>query len=266
MRRRRRRRRTGYKVAGRYTKYSRFGRAARYASSYLNRRLQFAQPSSLTMIGGLHNPYPSVLRTKLCVTGVINSSGGANESLEVVGNGLFAPSPDFAGQPHYFDHFIALYKRYKVTGCRITYTVIDRRGALVSDSGLDGLAFMVPSLDSSITIGQYQEVRCAARTTVRNLKGVHATLSGAAGLTGNQRRYVTISRYFTTKRQFPVRAQDDNFLGSSTTNPVSQYHIHCGIVSEDGASLGGAGSWRFHIKVIYYCQFSGLKEDGPGPD
>lgn len=220
----------------------------------IQRRLTGAAPSTLTMIGGNLNPYPSKLRTKLCVTGRFDSSVGASQTAKIEGNGMFNPSASFSGQPSYFDHFMSIYTIYQVLAARvvITFELRSAPGAV----GNQMQVYITPSTASSITLGTYEQLKCAENTRHSYLLG-HETSGTPATVFKFPRK--TLTMYMKTSRMYPRKSYDESFTGDVGNNPAQPWSFFFGYVTDDAATLAAAGL-KYHVSITYYCNFTRRKD------
>lgn len=160
-------------------------------------------------------------------------------------NSVFDPRTITGGhQPAYFDQYAAIYKRYIVTGCKIT---VDINNASTS-SMVDCVILHSDSSTEFTDPALIYEQNDAYKSIVVPINQVYP-----ARLT----YYVDIAKSFGIKKAHYLA--DDTFQSLVTTEPNRLSFIHCMFASTNGSSNVAINAV---YKVTYYVQFFDRKDIG----
>lgn len=156
------------------------------------------------------------MRVTLAYSDLFRVSGTSPYPYVFRGNSLFDPDFTSTGhQPRYFDTYMQLYSKYKVLGSRIRISIINSH-----PSSIEALV-LVPLTDviSALTYQDWVELSYSTRTPLNAV--------------GGRNGHTIVNRMSTAKilGLRPSQVNDEDYSGTTGTNPVSIWYWNIGIFS-----------------------------------
>lgn len=175
----------------------------------------------------------------------VNLSAGSLLTETFCINGMFDPETALGGnQPLFFDQYMAMYKNYRVYGCKV---MIKLSAGSSTNNCFHICSVITPSTVATPPYGSIQTAYQARGSVYRNI----VPTAGA----------VTMSKYYPIHYVFGVPKgelrYDDNLSGTASTNPPISCYVHLYNSNRDGTAVFPI---TYEVKLIYYAKFYNLTE------
>lgn len=158
-------------------------------------------------------------------------------------NGLYDTEVAVGGnQPLYFDQYMAMYKNYRVYGCKV---ILKISAGTSTNNCFHPTVAIVPSSQSTPAYGSIFTAFQQRGSKYRNI--VPASTSP------------TISSYYSIsailgRTRGEVR-YDENLTGDSSNNPYTKAYVHVYFKNNDASAIL---PMTYEIKLIYYVKYFNL--------
>lgn len=166
------------------------------------------------------------------------------------GNSCNDPNEEGGGQqPQGFDQWMAFYEKYRVHGskCMCTFYALNAQDTSV----VPKRAFVYPSN----TPGWTDNIQMQSRSIRSYNRWKHI------GSQNGLRSLAAVKNYMSTKRMYGLKsiAQEDNFTGTATTDPVDKWYWAIGMNTVNDSNFGVTEVHTVVVDIIYYVEFCKLK-------
>jgi hypothetical protein len=189
----------------------------------------------------LRTGYPDEMRLRMAISWIetLNTGAGATSNQGIRANSLYDPEYDFGGgQPTGFTQWSSVYGFYRViqTWVRVTFM------ANGTTSGVMAVA-LFPSLQAGLP----------SPYDATDLFGIPRSKSSCVGFGNGVGKY-SLNMTHSTEEIMGVYPLDQDYCGSSSTNPLRNWYYNFAVARTDG---GTGGSITCHVQLEYEAIFFG---------
>lgn len=237
----------------RYKKY-RKSRTLKYGS--VGRAILTAGYPGRNVIGGLAGLLPQKLLGKFKYTdyAVISTGAGTNfYELIFKANSLFDPHLSGGtrnGQPLFYDQLSALYRRYRVNGCKIDVSFISS-----SSSASTGGVQMIVHANSIATADTVTYA-----DDPNTLMEQNNTIAKVCSALGTGPQPLRMKMYRNRKTMFPLTFNDSNQSAAVTADPSTLWYYHVSLFDLAHDTVGGSVNCIVNVKLTMYCEMSRIDD------
>lgn len=200
-----------------------------YRKKYIRRRL----PNKNIYASAFGNGIPDTVFTKLRYYDLISLTTGTLSHYKLRMNSMYDPDETsiLNHQPKYYDQLMAIWKKYTVYGMKVKLIFCNNSGneaviaCMYGDNTTTNTSDIIDSIEKKYS--------------------THKTISTG----GFDRQY--ISKYFNLRKMIGKKIYDDDYSGTTSASPATQYYVHIDTINTDKAS---AIDITMEIEITYFCK------------